>query len=152
MNLGSIRYNHDEESTQSILSVDGAFECHVLEDQRQIDKVSGETRIPEGTYEIGFKETLTPLTEKYRAKFNWFDQHLEIKDVPEFENVYIHIGNSDKHTEGCLLVADRAWNDPNDYNAYQSESTPAFARLYQRITSSLISGEKVTLTIKSIWE
>lgn len=152
MKLTLLRYNHDAESTQGLLALAGAFECHTLEDQRQAVKVAGETRIPEGTYEVRFREAVTPLTERYRKKFAWFDKHLHVIDVPGFEWICIHIGNKDTHTDGCLLVADTAVNDPNDYNARQAQSTQAFERLYKKISRALKDGERADITIKSIWE
>ena len=152
MKIEVLRYNHDKESTSSIISIDGRFFCFGLEDQRQREKVKGETRIPEGVYSVDFRKEDTPLTLKYRDKGEWFDYHLEVKNVPNFQYVYIHIGNSDKDTDGCLLVADRAWNDPKDYNAYQVSSTPAFKRLYWKVGQALKRGEDVTIEYKSIWE
>lgn len=152
MKLTLIRYNHDKESTQGILAVDGKFQCHTLEDQRQAVKVSGETRIPDGTYAIGWRNALTPMTERYQKRFSWFYRHLHLKNVPGFTNIYLHIGNTDADTDGCILVADTVFNDPNHYNSTLGKSTQAFTRLYGKIGLALNHGEEVTIEIKSIWE
>lgn len=152
MKIEVIRYNHDTESTSGIMAVNCHFSCFTLEDQRQPEKVKGETRIPDGTYKVELRKELSGLTKTYRDKYDWFTWHLHIKDVPGFQYIYIHIGNSDKHTDGCLLVADRAWNDPKDYNAYQTSSTSAFKRIYEEVRAAIESNEPVTITYKSIWE
>jgi hypothetical protein len=152
MKIEVIRYNHDQESTSGLMAIDDEFVCFTLEDQQQDQKIKGETRIPSGTYKLGFREELSGLTKKYRARYNWFKWHLHVKDVPGFNYIYIHVGNSDKHTDGCLLVADRAYNDPKDYNAYQTQSAIAFERIYKQISEAIENGEPVHITYKSIWE
>lgn len=152
MNLELIRYNHDVESTQGLIALDGSFECHALEDQRQEVKVAGETRVTEGRYEMKLRKVLSGLTKKYRKKFDWFTWHIEIVGIPGFKYVYIHIGNEDDHSDACVLVADRAWNDPNDYKAYQTKSTEAYKRLYQKVVPFMEAGGRAFIDIKSIWE
>lgn len=150
MKLEILRYNHDKESTSGLLFIDGIFECYTLEDQRRDGtKVKGETRIPEGTYVVGFQELITSLTKKYREKYSWFDKHLHIKNIPNFEGVYIHIGNYEKNTDGCPLVADQAVNDPKNYASYQLSSTQAMERMYKKVAGALNKNESVTLIITS---
>jgi len=148
-----LRYNHDKESTSGLVAVDGKFFCFSLEDQRQPGaKVMGETRIPEGTYIVGFQDQVTDMTTRYRAKYPWFDKHLHVKDVPGFTGIYIHIGNTEKDTMGCLLLADKAVNDPNDYASTQESSTLAYQRLYALVSGALKKGEVVKIIYKSILE
>ena len=161
MQIRVIRYNHDKESTAGLVAInhegkghEGAvFECYCLEDQRQPgEKVMGETRIPAGTYKVGFQEQITGLTKKYRSRYSWFDKHLHIKDVQGFTGIYIHVGNTEKHTMGCLLLADKAVNDPKDYASVQETSTVAYKRFYEIVSAALKRGEEVEITYKSIWE
>jgi len=150
MKLELIRYNHDTQSTSGLLMIDGKFECYTLEDERHDEKVRGETRIPEGTYTVGWQEVITGLTETYRKKYPWFDKHLHIKNIPNYEGVYIHIGNYEKDTDGCPLVADQAVNDPNDYASHVLSSTTAMQRMYAKVQKALTAKEPVTITVKSI--
>lgn len=134
------------------MSVNCAFECFTLEDQRQVKKVKGETRIPDGKYQVKLRKVLSPLTEHYRDKYRWFKWHLELQDVPNFQHVYIHIGNTEKDTDACILVADQSYSDPNDYSSTIGKSTQAFKRFYEIAYKTLERAEEdVFLEVKSIW-
>lgn len=127
------------------LYVDGEIQCFTLENQHHDQKVDGETRIWAGTYDIEFREVLSPMTGKYRdrhsdAGFTW---HLELQGVPGFKYIYIHIGNTVNHTDGCILVGDSA-----NINGSIGQSTDAFIELYAMIAEALRSGEKVIITIE----
>lgn len=81
--------------TVGALYLDGLFECFVLEDlvREPGIKVSGQTAIPAGRYRI----TVTPSAR--------FKEDLPLLlDVPGFEGIRIHAGNTRDDTEGCLLV------------------------------------------------
>lgn len=75
--------------------------CFTLEDQvREIPgqkvsewKIKGITAIPVGSFEI--KWTFSQRFQKFT---------FQLMDVPGFEGIRIHAGNSDKDTEGCILV------------------------------------------------
>lgn len=150
MEISLLRYNHDRDSTQGLLAVNGSFFCHTLEDEHRDVKLKGETCIPEGRYEVVFNKRVTPMTEKYRKRFKWFDYHLMLVGVPNFKWVYIHIGNDDDDTDGCILVADESLNDPKNKSGWQSKSTEAFTRFYKVVSLSLKSGERVFININSI--
>ena len=92
--------------TISRLYVNGElFGCNTLEDadrglrqDMQIEeikkkKVYGQTAIPRGSYECVYTYS------------NRFKKMLPLlKDVPGFDGIRIHSGNSSKDTEGCILV------------------------------------------------
>lgn len=131
-------------ATLGTLSVDGRFAGFSLEDEEREIKVKGETRIPRGTYKIGYREVLSGLTKKYRDKYPWFGWHLEIKDVPGFNYVYLHIGNTDKHTDGCVLIGSTADKDSMTIG----RSKDAFKPFYLEICEYLDKGEPVTITLE----
>lgn len=93
MNLKLIRKDFTDKSTIGELYVDNQFECYVLEDAVRETKLAGITAIPYGTYLV----TIT-----YSNRFGK-DMPL-LNNVPNFSGVRIHSGNTDKDTEGCLLV------------------------------------------------
>ncbi len=141
------RYSDNGNSTLGLLFIDGIFRCYTLEDEYRKDKVKGETRIPAGNYELIINPDLTPLTQKYRDKYGWFENHIQIKDVPGFNNVYIHIGNYDTHTDGCILVGNTANNNQVEkgnigYSAF------AFKELYYELFPLLKGGNKIYIEIK----
>jgi len=136
MKLELKRFSSQSDTTLGLLFADGAFECFTLEDEYRSQKVKGETRIPAGTYKVEKREVLSGLTEKYRKKYPWFDFHFMLQDVPNFQYVYIHIGNDDDHTDGCLLVSDAVKSNRFDENNNLSSSGPAFKRLYQKMSES----------------
>jgi hypothetical protein len=136
MKLELKRFSSQSDTTLGLLFVDGEFECFTLEDEYRADKINGETRIPEGTYKVEKREVLSGLTEKYRKKYPWFDFHFILQDVPNFKYVYIHIGNDDDHTDGCLLVSDIVKSNRFDENNNLSSSGPAFKRLYQKMSDA----------------
>ena len=88
--------------------VDGQFVCFGLEDEYREEKVVGETRIPAGTYRVALRKE-GGFDQRYSKRFP--DIHkgmLHITDVPNFEFILIHCGNTDEDTKGCLLVGSQA--------------------------------------------
>lgn len=138
MELYLSRYDHGEDHTAGLLRSCDGFLGYLLEDEYRSVKVKGETRIPAGRYEIKKRMEVTPLTERYRKKFQWFDFHLELQDVPNFNNVYIHIGNYERDTDGCLLVGNGTLYDPVRQIATLTNSTACYKSLYKLITNWLL--------------
>jgi hypothetical protein len=146
MELINTRIARDNESTLGLLTVDDRMFSFVIEDEKRDVKVKDETRISAGLYPIQFRKELTPLTKKYRAKYSWFTYHLELQNVPDFTNVYIHIGNFESSTAACQVVGNKAGFDTNNHFR-NFESTDNFKRLYLLISDALNRGEKVSYEI-----
>lgn len=123
------------------------FQGYTLEDQFQVAKVPKETRIPVGRYVVDVQKEVTPKTQAYRNRYPWFKNHLEIKNVPGFKGVYIHIGNTDEDTEACVLLGDNADNNVIGPGSI-SNSTACFKRFYQSVYDHL----PVTLIVKDEME
>lgn len=106
MDLRLERLVSDRESTAGALFVDGKFMCWTLEDGFRAEKVAKETRIPAGAYRIKLR-TEGGMHPRYQARFgNLHQGMLWLQDVPNFEWVYLHVGNTHEHTEGCILVGE----------------------------------------------
>lgn len=132
-----IRGNHNE--TLSMIDVDGTFVAFGLEDEFRAVKVAGETRIAAGRYRVGLRDAGT-MTERYRDQFPEIHRGmLHILDVPGFEWIYFHIGNTEKHTAGCILVAARARVDEAGRVTIQS-STEGYERFYRRVVDAAAAG------------
>ena len=147
MELEVIRYNSKEDYTDGLLFIDNKFECFTLEDEERTVKVYGETSIPDGTYKIELR-TVGGFNTRYLKKFgNEFHKGmLWVKDVPNFEYILIHIGNTDDDTAGCLLVGSTADKDKGFIGA----STGAYKSLYPKVLNALENGEEVWINYKTI--
>jgi hypothetical protein len=86
---------HLKQCTIGTLSIDGLFVCYTLEDVTRPYgiKIPGNTAIPEGEYEV---------TVDWSNRFQRFMPKL--LEVPGFEGIRIHAGNTHKDTSGCILV------------------------------------------------
>lgn len=87
------RWPSNEVCTIGKLSLPSGGYVYTLEDVEREEKIPGKTAIPKGCYEV---------------KITWsnrFKKDLPLLiDVPGFEGVRVHSGNTDKDTEGCILV------------------------------------------------
>lgn len=133
------RYSDSGESTLGLLLRDGAFQCYTLEDEARAVKVAGETRIPAGRYQLKLRQELTPLTQRYRSRFSWFEWHVEVTPVRGFTNVYVHIGNDDDDTDACVLLGDVA-NNNRVSTGFISASEQAYRRWYIAMLNHLKGG------------
>lgn len=103
---------------------------YAVEDQAQTgEKVPGETRIPAGRYKIKLRRD-GGMVKKYDARFTDInhDGMLWLQDVPDFEFVYIHIGNTDDDSRGCILPG-RA----RGANMSVIQSKNAYCELYKAV-------------------
>lgn len=144
MNILVLRFSDDGDSTTSLIFIDEKFFCFGLEDEAREVKVKGETRIPAGTYDLGIREEVSGMTKTYREKYPWFEWHLHVKEVPNFEYVYIHTGNTDEHTDGCLLVGNTLVGNRVD-DGFVGDSRAAYEEFYKKVYSEAKAGNvKIT--------
>lgn len=132
MELEVLRTTFTEKSSIGNMSVDGEFQCHTLEDVVREEKIMHETAIPEGRYQVIINHS------------NRFMRLLPLLlDVPGFEGVRIHPGNTDKDTSGCILVGTTTSQD------YIGNSRAAFEVLFAKMQKVWNQGEKIWITVKS---
>lgn len=122
--------------------INGKLSSFCLEDEKRNVKVYGETRIPAGVYKLRL-QTAGTMSPKYAAKFKNHKGMLHIQNVPNFEGVFIHIGNTDDDTAGCLLVglSHRIGNN------FIGDSTLAYSQIYPLISNAIEEKEQVSIQI-----
>ena len=123
------------------------FLCYTLEDQYNEPKVPKETRIPPGRYQIKLRTEDSPMNARYHERFQWHRGMLWLQDVPDFTYIYIHPGNKDNHTDGCILVGDGQISNVSEFGQVTSSVT-AYRRLYHKIVEALGNGEEVWIEIE----
>ncbi|HYE75652.1 MAG TPA: DUF5675 family protein [Blastocatellia bacterium] len=120
-----------DKSTVGEISINGRFQCYTLEDVVRSHKIKSQTAIPAGRYQI----KITPSAR--------FKRDLPLLlDVPEFEGIRIHPGNTDADTEGCILVGLTRKDN------FIGESRRAFDQIFSSLRYWLTKGE-VWITIKN---
>ena len=92
-------------------------------------KVPDETAIPTGRYRV----TLGVQSPKYknRARYAFCNGYVpRLINVPGFEGILIHIGNTAEDSSGCILVGE------NKEVGKVLNSTQTFRRLYERLKAA----------------
>ena len=146
MKLSLYRFSSGNESTLGLLHIDGRFVCFIIEDEYREVKVKGETRIPSGDYKISLRKE-GGFHEKYSAKYPKIHKGmLWLQDVPGFEYILIHLGNSDLDSAGCLLVGDSATQNITTRGSVAG-SGAAYERIYPVVANEIEKGSVVTIEI-----
>ena len=153
MELEVLRFSSQKDSTNGILfditNGKRTFLCYTLEDEHRDDKVSGETRVPSGTYKITLR-TVGGFHGRYEKKYGEMHKGmLWVRDVPNFEYILIHTGNTDEHTAGCLLVGDSQQANFGSSDGFVGSSTKAYKRIYPSIAKALEEKELVTISYRN---
>ena len=113
------RLHKTKNSTIGEMTIDGKFECYTLEDVERDVKIKCETAIPKGTYKVIIN------------KSNRFKKLLPlVLNVPNFEGIRIHPGNTNHDTEGCVLVGRTRSKD------FIGQSRKAFDSLFKKMQDS----------------
>ena len=149
MKLQVVRFSSQADSTSGLLfeinDLGRQFLCYTLEDEARVLKVKGETRIPAGVYSIELRKE-GGFHARYTKKYpNIHCGMLHIVDVPNFEYILIHTGNTDEHTAGCLIVGDSQENNGIIKDGFVGKSVNAYKRIYPRIAKAIEKGEEVTI-------
>lgn len=129
MQIQVFRQPSSARSTLGEMHIDGQFECFTLEDVVRPVKIKGMTAIPAGSYEV---------IVSFSARFKRLLPLL--LNVPEFDGIRIHAGNTDADTEGCLLVGQTQSPD------FIGKSRPAFDQLFAKLQDAA-AREKIFIEI-----
>ncbi len=126
------RLQLDPDVTIGALYVDDDFECWTCEDTVREPgmKVHGQTAIPYGSYRVDITQS------------NRFKRPLPLLlNVPNFQGIRIHPGNTAADTEGCILPgADRLAKSVG-------QSRVAFSSLYAKILDAKARARPITIDI-----
>lgn len=135
MKLKLIRRFKGNDYTIGQLFMDGTYFCDTLEDRiRNMPteaKVAGATAIPAGTYQV-----IVNRSPKFGRELP------RLVDVPYFEGVLIHRGNTNQDTAGCILIGE------NKQKGKVINSTGYELSITTSIKSAIDRGESVTITIQ----
>lgn len=124
------------------LYIDGKYFCDTIEDRdrglMQSDKldyikkvkIANETAVPTGTYKV-----IINISPKFKRNLP------RLLDVPGFDGILIHRGNTDKDTSGCIIVGE------NKVVGKVINSTGYETKLVELLTKTQNSKESITITI-----
>lgn len=129
------------EYTIGKLSIDGKPYCDTLEDPNRDTnkngvfdgnekKVSGNTCIPFGKYKV-----IVNVSPRFGRELP------RLLNVPSFDGILIHRGNTAKDTAGCILVGE------NSVKGKVLNSTIYEVDLTKKIKEAISKGEEVTIEI-----
>lgn len=136
MNLLLIRDMFSKQCTLGKMFVNGVYECETLEDfDRHIEtigvKVDGQTAIPRGKYKVIIDQS------------NRFKRDLpRLLEVPYFEGIRIHSGNTSGDTEGCILVGSARSGDS------VVKSRLAFDAIFNKLEAANRRGEEIFIEVR----
>ena len=149
MKLEVLRFSSQQDSTNGILfditDDKREFLCYTLEDEHRNVKEYGETRVPAGTYNVTLR-TVGGFHGRYTKKYGEMHKGmLWVREVPNFEYILIHTGNTDEHTAGCLIVGDAQENNQILPDGFVGKSVNAYKRVYPSIAKAIEQGEEVVI-------
>lgn len=103
-------------------------------------KRKGATAIPTGTYRVTLAVKSPRFSQKAAYKFcNGYLPRLI--NVPAYEGVLIHIGNTAMDTDGCILVG------RNTIKGQVTQSRDTFLALYAELQHAVSMDEDIFITI-----
>lgn len=109
------------------------FICYTVEDVIREEKVHGQTAIPAGIYPV-----VITFSQRFQKRLPL------LLNVPNFEGIRIHSGNTVADTEGCILPGlTRTDNGVGD-------SRRAMDVLFPMLEQAIAAGEKVTIAVKNL--
>src|SRR5262245_6030902 len=149
MQITLARTRQNAKSTVGSFFINGSKQCVTLEDAHHVPKIPEQTRIPAGTYSARLR-TVGDHHHKYLLRFGseFHKGMLWLQDVPEFEFVLIHLGNTIVDTKGCLLVGTSVIEPNAPHESFSiSGSEAAYRKIYPPIRDALLAGETVSITI-----
>ena len=134
MKLTLIRQPSVGGTTIGEILLDGKHICYTLEDQIRPtgQKVYAQTAIPAGTYQV-----IITMSPRFKRRLPL------LLNVPGFDGIRIHAGNTKENTEGCILPGTGVSANRQSI----TESRKAFTILFAMIEQALKTSIPVTIEI-----
>ncbi len=121
-------------STPGQLFINGVFECFTLEDVVRPVKIKGKTAIPKGTYQV-----IVDFSNRFQKLMPL------LVNVPNYEGIRIHPGNTAEDTDGCILVGTKSVKTNGEYTIQNSRI--AYDALFAKLVAAN-KKEKITISIE----
>lgn len=95
MDINILRFKTTPSATLGRLYINGIFQCITLEPpiRKSGIKIWGKTAIPEGVYKLHWM-----MSARFKSNMPY------LLNVPRFQGVMFHAGNTVKDTKGCILL------------------------------------------------
>lgn len=133
VNLRVERRIFTDDVTIGELYVNDEFMCYTLEDAVRDTKIYGKTAIPKGTYKVIFN-----MSNRFKRRMPL------LLNVPNYEGVRIHAGNTHVDTDGCIILGlglARSADSRFDWTVTQSRMA------IEKFNKAVDNGEEVEITI-----
>lgn len=130
-----------DEYTIGKLYIDGEYFCDVLEPPtRDLNKNgifdNGETKVKNDTaIPFGIYNVIVNRSPRFKRDLP------RLLNVPDFDGVLIHRGNTKNDTSGCILVGE------NKVKGKVVNSTPYEIELVKRCKAALSNNEQITIDV-----
>ena len=136
------------------LSINGKYFCDTLEDSdRGLDssmpldvlkhkKLAHITAIPTGRYQV-VMNVVSPRLSKSKFYKQFGEGRVpRLLNVPAFEGILIHCGNTAKDTDGCILVG------KNSQVGMVLDSKITYSNLYPLLEAAYKHNERIFITVE----
>lgn len=131
-------YINGEQFSDTLEDRDRGLTADMSIEQIRQKKIYGNTAIPTGTYIIDMSTVSPKFRDRVWAK-PYEGKIPRLQNVPGFEGVLIHPGNTAGDTLGCILVGN------NTYKGMVTQSQDTFKSLMDILTKA---NDSITLTIE----
>lgn len=125
------RFLHHPDCEIGRVFINGEFVCFSIEDAYRTTKIKGETCIPDGTYPLSTRNS-PHFSSTYNHDMIW------VQNVPGFEFILIHWGNTISDTEGCLIIGDKIGIVNQKDAVLNSKAT--YLKFYSRVINPILAG------------
>lgn len=132
------RFLHHKDCEISRVYIDDQYFCFAIEDAARTTKVPGETCIPLGEYPLG-----TRFSPRFSPRLG--HDMIWVQNVPGYQFILIHTGNTKNDTEGCLILGDKI-GVVNGLDAVIN-SKVTYQKFYEKVINRIKAGGQ---TIKYI--